>query len=71
MLPWDVWGGMPKQDDTLGADELTFFDHPADVTRDPDAGFDELRSLYETDERLRVPARVFNATLNREEAVVA
>ena len=71
MLPWDVWGGMPKPDDTLGADELAFFDHLADLTRDPDAGFDELRSRYETDERLRVPARVFNATLNREEAVVA
>jgi hypothetical protein len=69
ILPWDVWGAMPKPDEQLDADRLAFFDRLAMLTRDPDATFDELREVYEHDTRLRVPDRVFNATLNREEAV--
>lgn len=69
MLPWDVWGAMPKPEQTLGEKDLVFFDRLAALTRDPDASFDELRTLYETDDRIRVPGRVFNATLNREETV--
>ena len=65
MLPWDVWGAMPKQDEPLNDEAIEFFDRLADLTRDPDAHFDELRALYDTDDRVRVPARVFNANLNR------
>ena len=49
--------------------QLAFFDHLATITADPDAAFDELRESYEKDERLRVPATVFNALLNRPEAI--
>ena len=69
MLPWDVWGAMPKQDQTLSNDELAFFDRLATLTRDPDAGFDELRTLYDTDARLHVPDQVYNATLDRVDDV--
>ena len=65
MLPWDVWGAMPKQGQTLAKEELGFFDRLATLTRDPDAGFDEIRRLYDTDPRVRVPDRVYNATLDR------
>ncbi|WP_438027252.1 hypothetical protein [Sorangium sp. So ce233] len=41
----------------------------AAVTRSPDARFDELRAAYEGDERLRVPATVFNAVLNRQDTI--
>ena len=41
----------------------------AALTHEPDASFAELRSLYESDERLRVPPTVFNALLNRPEAI--
>ena len=70
MLPWDVWGAMPWPGDTLeDADRLAFFDHLAELTRDPDASFDEIRELYDHDDRIHVPGRVHNATLNREDVI--
>jgi hypothetical protein len=69
MLPWDVWGVMIRPDEPLRDDQLAFFDRLAAVTHAPDASFAELRALYEGDDRLRVPATVFNAMLNRPEAI--
>ena len=69
MLPWDVWGAMPGPERPLHSDELAFFDRLAELTRAPDAAFPELRALYEGDDRLRVPATVRNAVLNRDEAI--
>ena len=69
MLPWDVWGGMPKPDQKLSDEQLTFFDDVAALTRSPDSSFDALRSLYQKEERLRVPGKVFNAILNKEEGI--
>ena len=59
MLPWDVWGGMRRQDDEL---DLAFFDDLAMISSEPDARSDELNALYR-DERVRVPRTVFNAEL--------
>jgi hypothetical protein len=39
------------------------------LTHAPDASFNELRGLYEADERLRVPAMVYNAVLQRTEPI--
>ena len=64
MLPWDVWGAMPRVDDGL---DLAFFDRLSGLTQDPDRHFDELRALYR-DRRVAVPGTVFNAVLNRPEA---
>lgn len=69
MLRWDVWGAMPRPKQALQTDELVFFDQLSVLTRNADASFDELRRLYESDERLRVPPTVFNALLNRPEAI--
>jgi len=69
MLPWDVWGAQPRQDEELDAEQLAFFDQIAALTREPDPSFDELRKLGEGDDRVRVPAMVFNALLNRSEAI--
>jgi Transglutaminase-like superfamily len=60
MLPWDVWGAMPRQDSEL---DFAFFDRLANVSREPDARVDELSALY-GDERVSVPGTVFNAELN-------
>ena len=38
-------------------------------SRAPDASFDELPKLYEGDGQLRVRTAVFNAVLNRSEAI--
>jgi hypothetical protein len=67
MLPWDIWGAQPRPDRSLDANQLAFFDRAA-LTREPDAAFAELRSLYESDDRLRVPPIVFNALTNHREA---
>lgn len=69
LLPWDTWGAMPAPNEALAAEQLAFFDKVAALTRAPDATFTELRALYENDERLRVPPSVFNALLNRPEAI--
>jgi hypothetical protein len=61
MLPWDVWGAMPRQDSEL---DLGLFDRLAIVSREPDTRVDELSALYR-DERVSVPGTVFNAALNR------
>lgn len=69
VLPWDVWGAMPQPGEHLGKDRLALFDRLAALTARPNASFGELCALYESDQRLRVPATVFNALLNRPEAV--
>ena len=69
MLPWDVWGATPGADRTLTDQEIAFFDRLAALTRTPDTAFGEIRTLYDHDDRLRVPAVVHNALLNRKETV--
>jgi hypothetical protein len=71
MLPWDVWGAMPAPGEPIGDDRLALFDRLADLTRDPDAAFPELTATYAADDRLRVPATVYNAVLDRSEPVLA
>jgi Transglutaminase-like superfamily len=71
MLQWDVWGAMPRPDESMSDEQLAFFDQVAALTRDPDESFGELRSLYETDDGLRVPPAVFNAVLNRPQAIAS
>jgi hypothetical protein len=69
MLPWDGWGAMPHPGQELDAGQLAFFDQLAALTAAPDACFGALRALCDRDERVRVPATVFNAILNRYESV--
>jgi hypothetical protein len=67
MRPWDVWGAQPSPNHELAPEELRFFDRLSELTRDPDASFDELLGRFKSDERLAVPETVFNALLNRQE----
>jgi len=69
MLPWDCWGIMPHPGQELDAGQLAFFDRLAALTAAPDSSFGELRALYQKDDRVRVPATVFNAILNRTESI--
>jgi hypothetical protein len=68
MLPWDVWGAMPRGA-LPSADDLELFDRLAALTRKPDSGFDEICRQYSENDRLRVPATVFNGLFRRDEAV--
>ncbi len=69
MLPWDCWGSMPKPGQTMSEQQLSFFDRLVSWTRDPDESFDELRAFYQIGESVKVPGTVFNAVLNRPDAV--
>jgi Transglutaminase-like superfamily len=69
MLPWDVWGSQPAPDEVLDDQRLLFFDELAALTQDPDTSFEQLRQLYASDERVRVPVTVFNALRRQHEAV--
>lgn len=69
MLPWDVWGAMPEPGAHPTKDQHALLDRLAALTREPERSLAELRHLYETDERLRVPSIVFNAVLNRPDTV--
>lgn len=69
LLPWDVWGAMPKPGATLSDEQIEFFDRLAALTRSPDTSFVELRTRYQDDDQLRVPSTVFNAQLQRPEAL--
>jgi hypothetical protein len=60
---------MPRPGQQLDAEQLTFFDRLAALTAAPDASFARLRTVYEEDDRVRVPATVFNALLNRPEPI--
>jgi hypothetical protein len=60
---------MPAPEDTIGEDELVLFDRLATLTREPDEAFGDIASAYQEDDRVRVPATVRNAALDRVEAV--
>ncbi len=64
LLPWDLWGVMPEPADTIDVD---LFDELAVATAGPDLA--AVRRLL-ADERLRVPAEVFNVQHRRKEALV-
>ena len=64
LLPWDLWGAMPKPEDTV---DVALFDDLAAATAEPSMA--DVRRLM-TDERLRVPGEVFNVQHRRKEAIL-
>jgi Transglutaminase-like superfamily len=69
MLPWDVWGMMPKDDAEFTEEQRKQVDRLTDLTLADDAAFEQLRACYESDQRLRVPPVVFNALRSAPERV--
>ena len=59
-LPWDVWGLMEVGDDALTEEKKALLDKVAALTMAGDEAFPDIRKLYESDDRLRVPQKVFN-----------
>lgn len=55
LLPWDCWGLIDKPFDALTEEEMALLDRIAVLTVAGDAAFDEIRAIYENDDRLRVP----------------
>lgn len=69
MLPWDVWGSGWQPGEQPTAAQLELFDAVAQLTVDPDACFDELRTRYQADDALRMDGKVFNVLRDQLETV--
>lgn len=67
MLPWDVWGLMDMNDAALTGEKKALLDRVAALTLAGDDAFADVRAIYESDDRLRVPPVVFNALRNAPE----
>ena len=71
MLPWDVWGLMTMDDAGLTDQHKALLDRIAMLSLAGGEAFGEVREIYESDERLRVPPVVFNALRNAREPITA
>jgi len=71
MLPWDVWGMMDIDEAALTDEKRALIDRIAALTLAGDEKFGEVREIYESDERLRVPPVVFNVLRNAPEPSVS
>jgi hypothetical protein len=56
VLPWDCNEIMAGPDVELSPEDYRFLDEVAELILGGDRAFEEIRSLYEADERLRMPA---------------
>jgi hypothetical protein len=54
LLPWDCWGMILTEYETLPPDDLSMLDRLADLTHTDVPNYDIVRQLYESDPRLRV-----------------
>lgn len=66
MLPWDVWGAMPKPTTEIADSEVDLFDRVSDITRAGDCALPDVQQIYQ-DDRLRVSEVIFNASRQTEE----
>jgi hypothetical protein len=66
MLPWDVWGMMPRPTQAISDEDKSFLDHVATLTLGGDDVVAALREIY-CDPRVKVFRKVFNADLKIEE----
>lgn len=69
MLPWDSWGAMTGPSEQISDEVNAMLDQVAALTLDPDERFEELRALYESDQRLHVPPQVFNIATKKLETI--
>ena len=69
MLPWDLWGAGWEPGEEPTDAQLHLFDTVAELTVDPEARFDQLRAMYETDDSLRMDGTVINVLRGEVETV--
>jgi hypothetical protein len=71
LLPWDVWGLMEMNDTALGDEKKTLVDRVAALSLAGEDTFSEVRAIYESEDRLRVPSTVFNALRSATEPILS
>ncbi len=62
LLPWDSWGLAEADDEGLSSADLSLLDRAANLTHGDVPRWDAVHQLYESDERLRVPAVIQSYT---------
>lgn len=62
LLPWDSWGLIEGGDETLSVEDFTFLDRLAELTSGDVPDYEQVRRIYESDARLRVPATIYSYT---------
>jgi hypothetical protein len=69
LTPWDFWGLGLTEFEQLSSNDLTLLDRVAALAQADEKDFVTLRTLYDQDARLRVPATVtsYNLADQREE----
>lgn len=70
-LPWDVWGMMEMGDDALTDERKALLDKVAALSLAGDEVLPEIRKLYESEERLRMPPVVYNVLRNAPESIAS
>ena len=68
MLPWDVWGAMPKPTTEITDSEINLLDRVSEITLAGDHALPDLHKIYQ-DDRLRVSEVIFNASRQAQEKV--
>jgi hypothetical protein len=68
MLPWDVWGAMPKPTTEITDSEINLLDRVSEITLAGDQALPDLQQIYQ-DDRLRVCEVIFNASRQAQEKV--
>jgi hypothetical protein len=69
LLPWDCWGLIEGDGDTISDADFQFLDELAELTCADVPDFARVRSLYEHDPRLRVPAEIRSYTPEGPQAI--
>lgn len=54
LLPWDCWGLINGTDDEISLEDMDFLDHLAELTSGDVPNLVEVRSIYESDQRVRM-----------------
>jgi hypothetical protein len=62
LLPWDGWGIIDTPVEALTTEDLAMLDRVAELVKEDVPELDQLQSLYETDQRLRVPRTIHSYT---------
>ena len=56
ILPWEGWGLIAKDEDVITSEDEAILDRIAEFTLSGNKAFSEIRSVYENDDRLRMPS---------------
>ncbi len=66
MLPWDVWGAMPKPTSEITDSEIDLFDRVSEITLAGEHALPDIQQIYQ-DVRLCVSDTIFNASRQAQE----